>query len=194
MAILTFEDNRSTIDLWRDEGTLESRVDSLTARAIAEFPYLWEVWRRRNQEIPEGMGGQYRIWMFRAGRGSGKTRSGAETVRMMVERGCRRIALIAPTAADVRDVMVEGESGLLSVFPDRERPVYQPSLRRITFANGAIATSYSADEPERLRGPQHDFAWMDEPASMPRGAETFSNLMFGLRLGEQPWLMITGRP
>ena len=192
--ILTFDDNRSLIDRWRDEGTLESKIDGLTQRAAGEFPFLWELWSRRNQQIPEGMGETYRAWLFRAGRGSGKTRAGAETVRLMVEAGCRRIALIAPTAADVRDVMIEGQSGLMSVFPEDERPTYQPSLRRVTFANGAIATSYSADEPERLRGPQSDFAWLDEPASMPRGEETFSNLMFGLRLGVAPWVMITGTP
>lgn len=194
MTPIQFENNRSLIDQWRDDGSLERRLDGLTQRAAAEFPYLWDIWSRPNQQVPSDMGTKYRIWMFRAGRGSGKTRAGAETVRMMVESGCRRIALIAPTAADVRDVMIEGESGLLSVFPDHERPTYQPSLRRVTFANGAQAISYSADEPERLRGPQHDFAWMDEPASMPRGEETFSNLMFGLRLGKAPWLMITGTP
>ncbi len=194
MNLLQFDDNRSLIDCWRDDDSLASRVESLSQKAAAEFPYLWQLWSRRNQQIPQDMGDKYRIWMFRAGRGSGKTRAGAETVKLMVDAGCKRIALIAPTAADVRDVMIEGDSGLMSVFPDNERPVYQPSLRRVTFANGAIATSYSADEPERLRGPQHDFAWMDEPASMPRGAEAFSNLMFGLRLGKAPWLMITGTP
>ena len=123
------------------------------------------------------------------------TRAGAETVRAMVDSGrAKRIALVGPTAADVRDVMIEGESGLLSVFPSDERPVWQPSIRRVTFANGAIATSYSADEPERLRGPQHDLAWIDEPASMPRGEEAMSNLLLGLRLGSAPWAMITGTP
>jgi phage terminase large subunit-like protein len=194
MPIQTFEDNRSWIDRWRDEGTLRDKILALPDERTHHFPYLWQVWSRPNQQVPAGMGDQYRIWMFRAGRGSGKTRAGAETVRLMVEAGCRRIALVAPTAADVRDVMIEGESGLLSVFPDEDRPTYQPSLRRVTFKNGAIAVSYSADEPERLRGPQHDFAWIDEPASMPRGEETFSNLMLGLRLGNAPWAMVTGTP
>lgn len=194
MPILTHDDNRSLIDRWREEGTLEAYVEAMGQDQAVLFRFMWVFWARRNQQIPDGMGDRYRIWMFRAGRGSGKTRSGAETVRLMVEQGCRRIALVAPTSADVRDVMIEGESGLLSVFPDDERPVWQPSLRRVTFKNGAIATSYSADEPERLRGPQHDFGWIDEPASMPRGEETFSNLMLGLRLGQSPWLMVTGTP
>lgn len=194
MPIQTFDDNRSWIDRWRDDGTLKEKVLAIPKDRANLFPFVWKVWSRPNQQIPKGMGDQYRIWMFRAGRGSGKTRAGAETVRMMVERGCRRIALVAPTAADVRDVMIEGESGLLSVFPEDDRPSYQPSLRRVTFKNGAIAVSYSADEPERLRGPQHDFAWIDEPASMPRGEETFSNVMLGLRLGKAPWVMVTGTP
>ena len=194
MPILTLDDNRSLIDRWRDDGTLPGRIDGLTNEQAAEFRFLWEVWARPNQRIPEGMGRQFRAWMFRAGRGSGKTRAGAEMVREMVLAGRKRIALVGPTSADVRDVMIEGESGILSVWPDDERPIWQPSLRRVTFANGAIAVSYSADEPERLRGPQHDLAWVDEPASMPRGEEAFSNLMLGLRLGDAPWVMVTGTP
>ena len=89
----------------------------------------------------------------------GKTRTGAEWVRLQVNKqGTRRIALVAPTAADARDVMVEGESGILAISPDWDRPHYEPSKRRLTWPNGAMATTYSADEPERLRGPQHDAA------------------------------------
>jgi phage terminase large subunit-like protein len=195
LPILTFDDNRSPIDRWRESGELDQIIANLSDEEAARFGYLWEAWARLNQRIPDGMGEEYRLWFFRAGRGSGKSRAGAEAVRELVESGkARRIALVGPTAADVRDVMVEGESGLLSVFPPDERPQWQPSIRRITFANGAIATSYSADEPERLRGPQHDFAWIDEPASMPRGEETMSNLLLGLRLGNAPWAMLTGTP
>jgi phage terminase large subunit-like protein len=195
LPILTFDDNRSPIDKWRESGELEQIVADLSDEDAARFGYLWEAWGRPNQRKPDGMGDEFRLWFFRAGRGSGKSRAGAEAVRELVEAGqARRIALVGPTAADVRDVMVEGESGLLSVFPPDERPQWQPSIRRITFANGAIATSYSADEPERLRGPQHDFAWIDEPASMPRGEETMSNLLLGLRLGSAPWAMLTGTP
>lgn len=195
MPILKIEDNRSPIDRRRERGTLKTFIDSLTDEESHEFIFEWHQWARRNQRIPDGMGETYRIWMFRAGRGSGKTRAGAETVRELVDSGrAGRIALVAPTAADVRDVMIEGESGLMTVFPPDQRPSWQPSLRRVTFHNGAIATSFSADEPERLRGPQHDFAWVDEPASMPRGPEALSNLLFGLRLGRTPWAMITGTP
>ena len=104
-----------------------------------------------------------------AGRGFGKTRCGAEWVRAEVKAGRRRIALVAPTAADARDVMVEGESGILAISPDHERPLYEPSKRRLTWRNGAVATTFSADEPERLRGPQHDAAWCDDERWPPGG-------------------------
>ncbi len=107
--------------------------------------------------------------------------------------GARRIALVAPTAADARDVMVEGKSGILAISPDHERPLYEPSKRRLTWRNGAVATTFSADEPERLRGPQHDAAWCDEMAVW-RYPEAWDMLMFGLRLGEDPRVMVTTTP
>ena len=116
-----------------------------------------------NQQAPKG---DWRTWLLLAGRGFGKTRSGAECIcDQVIHHGRRRIALVAPTAADARDVMVEGESGLLAIGPPQQRPQYEPTKRRLTWPNGAIATTYSADEPERLRGPQHDAAWCDEIAS-----------------------------
>jgi phage terminase large subunit-like protein len=101
--------------------------------------------------------------------------------------------LVAPTAADARDVMVEGESGLLAIGPPQERRHYEPTKRRLTWPNGAIATIYSADEPERLRGPQHDWAWCDELASW-RYPEAWDMLMFGLRLGSDPRAVVTTTP
>jgi hypothetical protein len=100
---------------------------------------------------------------------------------------------VAPTAADVRDVMVEGESGLLSVCPPWNRPAYEPSKRRLTWPNGAIATTYSADEPERLRGPQHDAAWVEEIGSW-RRPQAWDNLMFGLRIRPDPRACVTFTP
>jgi phage terminase large subunit-like protein len=108
-------------------------------------------------------------------------------------RTARRIALVAPTAADARDVMVEGESGLLAIAPPADRPLYEPSKRRLTWPNGAVATLFSADEPERLRGPQHDFAWCDELAAW-RYPEAWDMLMFGLRLGDDPRAVVTTTP
>lgn len=122
------------------------------------------------------------------------TRTGAEWVRRLVEAGrASRIALIAPTAADARDVVTEGESGLLNVCPPWHRPQYEPSRRRLTWPNGAIATLYSAEEPDRLRGPQHDAAWCDEVAAW-RYPEAWDQLMFGLRLGDDPRVVATTTP
>ena len=174
-------------------GEIDEIRKDLTPEAEEFLAYYWEFWRRPNQARPDGLGDQYRIWMLLAGRGFGKSRVGAEETRKAIET-CRRVALVGPTAADVRDVMVEGDSGLLSVFPPGQRPDYEPSKRRVTFHNGAIATLFSAEEPDRLRGPQHEWAWIDEPASMPRGDEALSNLLLGLRLGDRPWALITGTP
>ena len=151
----------------------------------------WKVWARPAQLPPPG---DWRVWLLLAGRGFGKTRSGAEWVRAQVETGAAtRIALVAPTAADARDVMVEGESGLLAISPDDDRPTYEPSKRRLTWPNGAIATLFSADEPERLRGPQFDAAWCDELAAW-RYPEAWDNLMLGLRLGAHPRVVATTTP
>ena len=151
----------------------------------------WSLWARPAQLAPDG---GWRIWLILAGRGFGKTRTGAEWVRQQVENGsARRIALVGATAADVRDTMVEGESGLLRAFPDGHRPKYEPSKRRITFSNGATATTYSADEPDRLRGPNHDLAWADEVAAW-RYEEAWDQLMFGLRIGDRPRVVATTTP
>jgi phage terminase large subunit-like protein len=150
---------------------------------------------RANQRLPFKRGDGYTGALWMAGRGFGKTRIGAEGVRHVVTKGkAGRIALIARTAADVRDVMVEGESGLLNVFPKWERPEYQPSKRRVTFSNGAMAFCYSSEDPDLLRGPQHDFAWGDEFSTWRKLAAVMSNALMGLRLGEDPRMILTGTP
>lgn len=134
-------------------------------------------------------------WGIVAGRGAGKTRSAAEFIREEVEaKRMRRIALVGRTAADVRDTMVEGESGILSVFPPNKKPKYEPSKRRILFHNGMRATLFSSKEPDALRGPQHDGYWCDEVASWIYPSETWDNLMFGLRLGTHPRGVFTTTP
>jgi phage terminase large subunit-like protein len=168
-------------------------VEALDGSERQALLYRWGFWRRPSQAIPAGMGPAYRTWMVRAGRGYGKTRTGSETTRQMKNR-VRRIALIGRTAADVRDVMIEGESGILATAPPWDRPKYEPSKRRVLWDNGALATAYAAEEPDALRGPQHEWAWGDEPASWKYGQETFDNLLFGLRLGRAPWAMLTGTP
>lgn len=130
-----------------------------------------------------------------AGRGFGKTRTGAEYVRARVEAGeWVRVALVAETAADARDVMVDGPAGILDASPPSFRPRYEPSRRRLTWPNGAIATTYSATDPDQLRGPQHDGAWADEPAKWQYAQDTWDNLMFGLRLGTDPRCIATTTP
>ncbi len=130
-----------------------------------------------------------------AGRGFGKTRAGAEWVRGLAESGgAKRIALIAPTLHDARAVMVEGDSGLLAVSPPWFKPVYEPSKRTLTWPNGAVATLFGAEEPERLRGPQHDAAWCDELCAWKQAETTFDMMLFGLRLGHAPKALITTTP
>ena len=130
-----------------------------------------------------------------AGRGFGKTRAGAEWVRRLVEAGdAKRIALIAPTLHDARAVMVEGDSGLLAISPPWFKPVYEPSKRTLTWPNGAVATLFGAEEPERLRGPQHDAAWCDELCAWKQAETTFDMMLFGLRLGRAPKALVTTTP
>jgi phage terminase large subunit-like protein len=151
----------------------------------------WDVWGRPEQQPPPG---EWRTWLILAGRGWGKSRTGAEWVRAMATRGrARRIALVARTAADVRDVLIEGESGLLAIHRADERPVWEPSRRRLTWPNGAIATTYSADEPDQLRGPQHDSAWVDEICAW-RYPDAWDQLQLGLRLGDDPRVVATTTP
>ena len=168
----------------------QAELDRLTDKEAEEIEHDWLFGAREEQRPPEG---DWRVWLYLAGRGAGKTRSGAEWVRAQVALGRRRIALVAPTAADARDVIVEGESGILAVSPTLDRPIYEPSKRRLTWPNGAIATTYSADEPERLRGPQHDAAWCDELGAW-RYPEAWDMLMFGVRLGADPRTVVTTTP
>lgn len=166
-------------------------LETLSDEEALALCYDWPFWARPNQLAPAG---DWQTWLLLAGRGFGKTRTGAEQVRSWVESQCySRIALVAPTAADARDVMVEGESGILAISPPTWRPLYEPSKRRITWPNGAIATTYSADEPDRLRGPQHDGAWADELAAW-RYPDAWDMLQFGLRLGDAPRVVVTTTP
>lgn len=147
---------------------------------------------RDNQKPPAW---DWRTWVLCAGRGFGKTRTGAEWVNWIATTGqARRIGLIGATSADVRDVMIEGESGIMAIAADTDRPLYEPSKRRLTWPNGAIATAYSADQPDRLRGPQHDALWADELCAWRYLENTWSMAMFGLRLGKQPRIVVTTTP
>jgi predicted phage terminase large subunit-like protein len=176
-------------DLTRDE--IDEFLNGLSDEELLALQYDWQFWGRPNQHAPNWM---WRVWLILAGRGWGKTRTGAEWVREQVEqKGRGRLALVAPTAADARDVMVEGDSGILKISPPWFKPLYEPSKRRLTWPNGAIATLYSAEDPDQLRGPQHEAAWADEIAAW-KYPETWDMLMFGLRLGNNPQCVATTTP
>ena len=166
-----------------------ARLKKLSARQIADTRYLWDWWARPNQKIPPG---NWAVWLILAGRGYGKTRVGAETVRIWA-RSNRFVNLIGATADDARDIMIEGESGILAICPTRERPKYIPSKRRLEWPNGCVSLIFTADEPDRLRGKQAEKIWMDELASW-RYPEAFAQAMLGLRLGKFPQAVITTTP
>src|SRR3954453_55899 len=151
----------------------------------------WRAKARPEQLLPDG--DDWNGVAYISGRGWGKTRTGSEGTKESVEAGrAKRIALVAPTAADARDIMVEGESGILAVSSDWCRPIYEPSKRKVTWPNGAIAHTFSSEEADRLRGPQFDLAWADELAAWNDPVAAWSMLQFGLRLGKHPrWIATT---
>src|SRR5258708_2615979 len=166
-------------------------ASTLTDDEAVKLHYTWSAWARDNQLLPVG---NWTTWLILAGRGYGKTRTGAETTNQWAwEDSHARIALVGRTAADVRDVMVEGESGILACSPPWFQPKYQPSKRRLIWPNGAQATTYSADKPDQLRGPQHTKAWGDERASW-QYDDAGDQLAFGLRLGAKPQCIYTTTP
>jgi phage terminase large subunit-like protein len=173
------------------EAEMRAIVSAWTPKQAALYMADWHQWQRDDQKPPLG---NWRVWLVMAGRGFGKTRMGAEWVfaTAMANPGAR-IALIGATLVEARQVMVEGESGLLGLSFGGLL-TWEPSLRKLTWPNGSVATLYSAAEPESLRGPQHDFAWADEIAKWPCGVATWDNVMLGLRLGKRPQAMATTTP
>lgn len=169
---------------------------ALDQREKNEWPFHWGMTARDEQLPPPS---DWRIWLIMAGRGFGKTRAGAEWVRMVAEAFPEaRIALVAATLSEARAVMVEGESGIIACSPPDRRPVFETSLKRLRFPNGAQALIYSAQEPESLRGPQHSHAWCDEigkwPLAHERAIRCWDNLLMGLRLGGDPRIAVTTTP
>lgn len=165
----------------------------LTDEEADDLLHQWRLWARPNQLEPEGT--WWTTWLILAGRGFGKTRCGSETVIEWVRSGqCKRIALVAEDSADARDVMVEGESGILACSPRDFMPKYEPSKRRLTWPNGARATLFSAEDYDSLRGPQFDGAWCDELCKWRYAQEAWDNLQFGLRLGDHPKQIVTTTP
>jgi predicted phage terminase large subunit-like protein len=185
--------------LWDDMTGQEklAMYNSLSKKEQTLIATSWDFMARPQQLSPDDWGGDKTFWIIVAGRGFGKTRTGSETtLDHVLELGKdARIALIAPTAADARDVMIEGESGILACAKRRGiKCNYEPSKRRISFDNGAVATAFTAEKPDRLRGPQHTFAWCDELSSWEYDQETWDMMQFGLRLGPCPKVMVTTTP
>lgn len=178
-----------------------------TSQKQEQLRFSWDFWGRPHQFAPAG---DWSNWLILAGRGFGKTRTGAEWVRAnmcgptpLAPGRWRHIALIAETAADARDVMVgdgkaasdpKAGSGLMQIHPKDFRPNYEPSKRRLTWPNGAVASIYNGTEPDQLRGPQHDAAWCDELAKWQYAQEAWDQLQFGLRTGNNPQVCITTTP
>jgi phage terminase large subunit-like protein len=179
-----------------DEPERLAALRSLSEAERTEFRYHWKLWARQRQLPPEG---DWTLWLILAGRGFGKTRAGAEWVRKTAQANPEaRIALVGASLGEVRAVMVEGESGILAACPPGLIPAFEPSLKRLSWGNGAQAMLYSAGEPESLRGPQHSHAWCDEIAKWEnvnaRATRCWDNLLLGLRLSEQPRVLATTTP
>ncbi|MBA4610915.1 DNA-packaging protein [Stappia taiwanensis] len=179
-------------------GALPEFLAGLDREALTFLRHDWALWAHPHQLPPQG---DWRCWLLMGGRGAGKTRAGAEWLRATVgsaRRGANpdggRIALVGETHADVREVMIEGVSGLLAVHPTGERPTWQPSRRRLEWPNGAVAQVFSSEDPDALRGPQFALAWCDELAKWRHPQETWDMLQFSLRLGASPRQLVTTTP
>ena len=179
---------------------LKEVLEQLGPKKTEELQHTWEFWARPEQLEPTG---DWNIWIALAGRGWGKTRAGVEWVRHQVKSGKKRIAAVAPTNSDIRRVMVEGESGFLNVCWKGDKtyrggklgyPNWSPTNRTLTWENGAKVEFYSAEDPERLRGPQFHAAWADEVAAWRNQQDVWDMLQFTLRLGRKPRVMVTTTP
>jgi phage terminase large subunit-like protein len=159
----------------------------LSTEQQAELRYNWEFWARPAQLEPEG---DWRTWLALAGRGFGKTEIGAQWIRKRVIEGARMIALVAETQKDLEEVMIPR---LLKVTPDSEAPDVRYKPVRIRWPNGAIAYGYNGTEPDQLRGPEFDTAWVDELAKYSKARETWDMLQFTMRRGT-PRMLVTTTP
>jgi phage terminase large subunit-like protein len=173
-------------------------LGGLSEGAFLALPWMFEFWALPHQLPPDGV---WKTWAIMGGRGAGKTRAGAEWVRAEVEGArpgdpgrAKRVALVGETVDQVREVMIFGESGLMACSPPDRRPDWEAGRKRLVWPNGAVAQVFSAHEPESLRGPQFDAAWVDELAKWKRAEETWDMLQFALRLGDNPRQVVTTTP
>ena len=170
---------------------LEAFVESLTPEQLVELAYDWHLKARPEQLLPDDP--DWYIFHANGGRGSGKSESGSQAVRQAVEEGAKTIALVGPTLRDVRQYMIQGDSGLINVFPPTRRPVFKATRREVHFDTGAIAYCYTSEEPENIRGFNGEFAWCDELGSWIKAQTTWDNLQFAMRKGN-PRIVVTSTP
>jgi predicted phage terminase large subunit-like protein len=179
---------------------VEKALATLTSEELNQLQYNWEFWARPNQLAPDGA---WKVWLLNCGRGFGKTRTGTEWVRNQIKSGKTRMAAVGPTKGSVRQVMIDGESGLLSVCHASDKtdagvhlgkPIWSPTNNTVTWSNGAKVEVFSAEDPERLRGPQFEAAWCDEICAWTRRDETWDMLQFCMRLGKNPQIVVTTTP
>lgn len=186
---------------WLSSAT-QDQVDDflggLTDNALMSLPWMFEFWALPHQMPPPGV---WKTWVIMGGRGAGKTRAGSEWVRSQVEGSlptdpgkARRVALVGETIDQVREVMIFGESGIMSCSPPDRKPDWNGTRRMLTWPNGATAQVFSAHDPDSLRGPQFDAAWVDELAKWKKGTDTWDMLQFALRLGDNPQQVVTTTP
>lgn len=167
-------------------------VKELTDQEVKDLLYDYKTWARPNQLAP---GGDWTIWLLMAGRGFGKTWTGAQwAIDKAKALPGSYGALISMDAGSARDVMVEGASGILACSHPDFMPEYQPSKRRIVWPNGSVATIFTSQSPEDLRGPQHHWCWSDETCAWDNVKATWDMMMFGLRLGINPQCLVTTTP
>lgn len=170
-------------------------INSLTAEELDALNYDWSFWARDEQLPPdEWINGNKYIWNLRCGRGWGKTRTAGQTFIEAVKAGYKRLSLCGATAEEVRDIMINGESGIAQYCPPELGMDYKPSQKKIFFKNGAVVSIFYGSEPEKSRGAQSDFIWCDEIHKWQYPEETFDNLILGLRLGNNPLCIVTSTP
>lgn len=172
------------------EQTKKSRLETLSDAEVLALNYDWSFNGRPSQFAPPG---DWYVWLVMAGRGFGKTRCGAEQVREW-HRTNDQVNLVGATVTDARDIMIEGESGILAICPKSERPTFIASKRQLQWPNGAKSLIFTADEPERMRGKQHRKLWCDEVGAWRYADEAWDQAMFGLRLGDNPQAVVTTTP
>ena len=170
----------------------EAFVASLSDAEIYALAYDWQYWARPEQMTPSG---DWNVWIYLAGRGAGKTRTDAEDFKAYgLKHKDSRMGIIAPTYQDARDTCIEGESGLLRILPPDKVATWNRSLGELVLTNGTRYKLFSAEEPERLRGPQHHRLWCEELCAWKYLSQTWDNAMFGLRLGQKPRAIISTTP